>query len=66
MVVGRSQIRAVRWMRQDSTPKLCDGLLGMYTCVWPRIVMVKKHFCHLYGDEPSGNASSGFPHRRSS
>jgi hypothetical protein len=26
MVAGRSQIRAVRWMRQDSPLKLCDGL----------------------------------------
>jgi hypothetical protein len=29
MVVGRSQIRAVRWMKQDSPLKLCDGLSGM-------------------------------------
>jgi hypothetical protein len=48
MVVGRSQIRALRWMRQDSPLKLCDGLSGMQTCVWPRIVVVKKHFCHIF------------------
>jgi hypothetical protein len=46
MVVGRSQIRALRWMRQDSPLKLCDGLSGMQTCMWPRIVVVKNHFCH--------------------
>jgi hypothetical protein len=48
MVVGRNQIRAVRWMRQDSPVKLCDGLSRMQTCVWPRIVVVKKHFCHIF------------------
>jgi hypothetical protein len=48
MVVGRSQIRAVRWMRQDSPLKLCDGLSGTQTCVWPRIVVVKKHFYHIF------------------
>jgi hypothetical protein len=48
MAVGRSKIRAVRWMRQDSPLKLCDGLSGMQTCVWPRIVMVKEHFCHIF------------------
>jgi hypothetical protein len=48
MVVGRSQIQDVRWMRQDSPLKLCDGLLGMHTCVWPHIVVVKKHFCHIF------------------
>jgi hypothetical protein len=40
--------RDVRWMRQGSPPKLCDGLSGMQTCVWPRIVVVKKHFCHIF------------------
>jgi hypothetical protein len=44
MVVGRSQMWAVRWMRQDSPLRLCDGLSVMQTCVWPHIVLVKKHF----------------------
>jgi hypothetical protein len=48
MVVGRSQIWAVRWMRQDSPLKLCDGLSGMQTSVWHPIVVVKKHFCHIF------------------
>jgi hypothetical protein len=48
MVVGRNQIRAVRWIRQESPLKLCDGLLGMHTCVWPRIVVVKKYFRHSF------------------
>jgi hypothetical protein len=48
MVVRRSHIRAVRWMRQESPLKLCDGLSGMQTCVWPRTVVVKKHFCHIF------------------
>jgi hypothetical protein len=48
MVVRRSQIRDVRWMRQDSPLKLCDALSGMQTCVWPCIVMVKKHCCHIF------------------
>jgi hypothetical protein len=48
MVVGRSQIRALRWMRQDSPLKLCDSISGMQTCVWPRIVVVKKNFCHIF------------------
>jgi hypothetical protein len=48
MVVRTSQIRAVRWMRQESPLKICDGLSGMQTCVWPRIVVVKKHFCRIF------------------
>jgi hypothetical protein len=54
MVVA-SQIRTVRWMRQDSPLKLCDGLSGMQACVcmWPRIVVVKKHFCNIFmGTDP--------------
>jgi hypothetical protein len=49
MVVGRSQMRAVRWMRQDSPLKFWDGLTGMQTCVWPRIAVVRKHFCLFMG-----------------
>jgi hypothetical protein len=48
MVVQRSQIRSLRWMRQDSLLKLCDGLSSMQICVWPRIVVVKNHFCHFF------------------
>jgi hypothetical protein len=47
MVVGRSH------MRQDSPLKFCDGLSGMQTCAWPRIVVVKKHFfTSLWGRNP--------------
>jgi hypothetical protein len=35
-------------MRQDSLLKLCDGLSVMQTCVWSRIAVVKKHFCHIF------------------
>jgi hypothetical protein len=50
MVVGRRQIRAVWWMRPDSPLKLCDGLSGMQTGVWPRIVVVKRHsVTYLWG-----------------
>jgi hypothetical protein len=48
MVIKRGQIQAVRWMRQDSSLNLWDGLSGMQTCVWPHIVMVKKHVCHIF------------------
>jgi hypothetical protein len=66
MVVGRSQNRAVRWMRQDSPLKLYDGLSGMQTCVWPRIVVAKKHFCHIFmGTNPPETLLQS-PHRRPS
>jgi hypothetical protein len=32
----------------DSPLQLCDGLSGMQTCVWPRIVVAKKHLCHIF------------------
>jgi hypothetical protein len=48
MIVVRNQFRAVRWMRQDSPLKLFDGLSRMQTCVWPCIVVVKKHFCRIF------------------
>jgi hypothetical protein len=44
VVVGRGQIRAVRWMRQDSPLNLMQTCV----CVWPHIVMAKKHFCHIF------------------
>jgi hypothetical protein len=28
--------------------EVCDGLSGMQTCVWPHIIVVKKHFCHIF------------------
>jgi hypothetical protein len=48
MAVGRSQIWAVRWMRQDSPLKLSDGLSDTQIGVWPHIVVVKKHFYHIF------------------
>jgi hypothetical protein len=61
LVVGRSQIRVVSWMRQDSPLKNFDGLSGMQTCVWPRIIVVKKHFCDIFiGTNPPGKLLQSF------
>jgi hypothetical protein len=46
--------------------EVCDGLSGKQTCVWARIVVVKKSFCHIFMGTNPPEKLLQFPHRRDS